>query len=100
MPRGFRLPCGLKEDSIYNPKLVEEPPPPPKTRDSFVFLQHPLMHGTFPVVLVNTQQLAGVVSLMPLFGKKRRGQREDKKKKTLCWLESLTQIQLYLLGSH
>lgn len=47
-----------------------------------MFLHHPLMHGTFPVVLVNTQQLAGVVSLMPLFGKKRRGQKEDKKKKT------------------
>lgn len=46
-----------------------------------MFLHHPLMHGTFPVVLVNTQQLAGVVSLMPLFGKKRRGQKEDKKKK-------------------
>lgn len=40
------------------------------------------MHGTFPVMLVNTQQLAGVVSHMPLFGKKRRGQREDKKKTT------------------
>ena len=50
-----------------------------------MFLHHPLMHGTFPVMLVNVQQLAGVVSLMPLFGKKRRGQREDKKKHSVGW---------------
>lgn len=61
-----------------------------------MFPHHPLMHGTYPVVLVNMQQFTGIVSHMPLFGKKRRGQRQ----KALHWLESLTQIQLYLIGSH
>lgn len=54
------------------------------------------MRGTFPVLLVNMQQFAGIVSHMPLFGKKRREQRQ----KALHWLERLTQIKLGLIGPH